>query len=191
MMVRAMSSEPLRLPRACPYRVKADAHPFIGQAEPGERQYPLFDDATCCKSHHMIYGKDPLCQTLGHEDEAYRFDWQRSFHPHIITRIGRSGDRITSTVWSAYSEPDQNGSRALAPEDWVILKLAIDRAQFWTSEPSERLFGLDGAFWLFEGREDERFHVAQRWSPEAGPFRELGLTFLELAGVHVPASELY
>jgi hypothetical protein len=51
--------------------------------------------------------------------------------------------------------------------------------------------GTDGSQWIIEGVENGRYRVDDRWSPDAGPIRELGLGMIDLAGLRIPKEEIY
>jgi hypothetical protein len=59
----------------------------------------------------------------------------------------------------------------------------VDRRVLLGGRPDEGpLFrGLDGAFWIIEGRRKDVFSAASRSSP-GGTFHDLGKLFFELAG---------
>lgn len=61
---------------------------------------------------------------------------------------------------------------------------ALEAAAFWSTPTldNERI-GADGSYWVLEGRFAERYHVVHRWSPDAGPFRDLALLMMRLGGV--------
>jgi hypothetical protein len=82
-------------------------------------------------------------------------------------------------------------NRLLSAEEWSQVRDALTHASFWVLRPQENSAGLDGAQWIIEGRAGAKYHVVDRWSPTAGPVRELGLLFLKVARFTVPASEIY
>ncbi len=52
--------------------------------------------------------------------------------------------------------------------------------------------GVDGAQWIVEGIKDGRYKVVDRWSPEKGAVRALGLTMLlDLAKLKLQYREVY
>jgi hypothetical protein len=51
---------------------------------------------------------------------------------------------------------------------------------------------VDGAEWILEGVKDGKYKIADRWSPEKGPVRALGLTMLmDLAKLKLLYEEVY
>ena len=76
-------------------------------------------------------------------------------------------------------------------ENWPCSTIAgID---FWRMPtlPLKGPPGLDGAQWIVEGRRGGDYHVVDRWTPREGVYRDAGLAFLKLAGIDVPAADLY
>src|SRR5260370_1210391 len=66
--------------------------------------------------------------------------------------------------------------------------------EFWTlrGKDSSQARGPDGSEWVIEGIKDGHYHVANRWSPENGAVRSLGLAFvLDLANLKIPSKEIY
>ena len=49
--------------------------------------------------------------------------------------------------------------------------------------------GLDGAQWIIEGLLNGNYHIVDRWSPEEGSIRAIGLHFLKLSDLKV--DEIY
>jgi hypothetical protein len=63
-------------------------------------------------------------------------------------------------------------------------------SDFWSLDAADEQFGLDGAWWLIEGRCDDTHHSVERWSPR-GAVRDLGCLFFALAGTPLADIELY
>jgi hypothetical protein len=59
----------------------------------------------------------------------------------------------------------------------------LNKATFWDLPSKEKLQGIDGAEWIIEGRDGDRYHVVRRWSPVAGPVRDIGLLLLGIANL--------
>src|SRR6185503_15892511 len=121
-------------------------------------------------------------------DETYRFTWLRTFHAPVIVRVSRSGDRreLTAVVLSGAGgyEPgtvERKMERPLQPAEWRRLTAALALSGFWKlplRDPQSS--GADGARWLVEGRRGDEYHLVDRWSPDRGRYRALGLTLLAL-----------
>jgi hypothetical protein len=121
--------------------------------------------------------------------------------------IGGSGFRPEASPGGAASaglplrdtdRPDPGGiagrtEKMLTESQWRALSAALARVRFWSmpTRQAKRL-GSDGSQWIIEGfHPDNQYHVVDRWSPDAGPYRDAGLLFLTLAGISVPDHERY
>lgn len=124
--------------------------------------------------------------------ESYRFLWLRTFNRPIAVRVSFSDSAdsavVTVKVLSGAGgyEPGRlvvADTRSLDPTKAEQLRRILDQVDFWSLPTSEEndLLGVDGAQWIVEGLRDGQYHVVDRWSPDDGPVRRLGLSFLELA----------
>jgi hypothetical protein len=138
--------------------------------------------------------KTPSC-------ESYRFLWLRSFHHPVVIRLDIRADGIgvlTTKVASGTGgfKPGhlvENTSRPLTREQTQAFLGRLERVSFW-SLPShvDDQNGTDGSQWVIEGVREGKYHLADRWSPDNGPVRELGINLaVGLANMKVPKDELY
>jgi len=69
---------------------------------------------------------------------------------------------------------------------WFLGK--IEENKFWELPTVDRSrMGTDGAAWVIEGVKDGRYHIVDRWSPDNGPVRVIGLLMLQkLAKLKIP-----
>jgi hypothetical protein len=175
----------MKLPADCPHRL----------APPDAR--PSADLSGCCRGQGgdwLLGNEEPLCRTMGYEDEAYRFVWRSSFHGNAIVRIG-CRDRATTLRWRydwfrTAAPDDAPDETALSPNDWARFLDALIGTNFWALDPTERALGLDGAEWLIEGRRGNLHRRVSRWSPR-GELFELGRMFFDLAGLPLSRVKLY
>lgn len=171
----------LRLTNECRYRSVS------ARDEPLHPEY-----ARCCRGDSWLLREDePLCLSLGSEDEVYRFVWQSSFDGDASVSIGWQGDEI-GVRWT-YSpslfgpqEKSRPGQTLSSAERARFLD-ALAAARFWTCGAVQKLMGTDGAQWLIEGRRGDEYRRWSLWSPR-DPFELLGCVFFELAGP--PLSEI-
>jgi hypothetical protein len=70
----------------------------------------------------------------------------------------------------------------LDKEQWDGLQEHLDKAGFWGMRTRSGKQGLDGEELIVEGVEDGKYHVVDRWSPDAGDYRNVCGFLLELAG---------
>lgn len=132
-------------------------------------------------------------------DSVYRFLWLRTSARPISVRISRSVDVVALEAVELSGkggyEPGtvlRRVRRTLSDTDWEKLETALTRAGFAklpTVDPSR--IGADGAQWTVEGRQKDWYHVVDRWSPNDGPYKELGLLFLQLAEFPATGSRIY
>jgi hypothetical protein len=152
-------------------------------------------------SHQLSAMKEPsLSCGVAPGTEAYRSTWLRTFHHPIAVRISWSEERgeLTSVELDGAGgyEPGsilKTGHRPLPKGEWSVLKASVERLKFWAmpTRLSADLSGADGAQWIIEGRRGDEYHIVDRWSPKTGSYRDVGLQFLRLAGIIVPAREVY
>ena len=134
-----------------------------------------------------------LCALAG-AAEVYRFTWLRTSDAPVVVRVERREDRFTLTAKKLNGaggyEPGRlvvNRTVQLGSTEWAHLRMLLDSAAFWSPETrtEEPLIGLDGAQWIMEGAEGNRYQAVDRWSPgETGPSRHIravGLYLLHLA----------
>jgi hypothetical protein len=128
---------------------------------------------------------------LSDDRDVFRFLWLRSFHRSVAVRIEKTGTSITLVAKELSGaggyEPGaiaRTDTREFAASEWNELRRLVDRADFWKMPTSTRDLGLDGAEWVLEGRASGVYHVVERWRPERGEYREIGLFLLRLARVN-------
>jgi hypothetical protein len=83
------------------------------------------------------------------------------------------------------------------PKEVVESFLAhVDEVKYWslpTREPADpNTAAVDGAEWVLEGVRNGTYKIVDRWSPENGPIRDLGLTMtIDLAGMKLLYQDVY
>ncbi len=121
----------------------------------------------------------------------YRFTWLRTFHHPVVVRIvleSNSGTIISKVCDGAGGyDPGKlivDKQIPLSCKDKTKLLKAMEANRFWDI-PSYDLNknGCDGAQWIVEGVMAGKYHIVDRWSPESGSVRNLGLLFLELGNI--------
>ena len=133
--------------------------------------------------------------------ESYRFVYLRCYHPPIIVRVQRIGQRwlLFAGVLSGKGgyEPGRvvrRVFRELSAAEGNVLQRRLAGAGFWGAGAQEKTTGTDGAQWILEGRRDRDYRFMDIWSPRGrrfASFRDLCLSFLDLAGVRPAAAEIY
>jgi hypothetical protein len=133
--------------------------------------------------------------------ESYRFLWLRSFHHPLAVRLDIRTDGIgvlTTKVASGTGgfKPGhlvENTSRPLTRDQTLGFLTRLQEVGFWSlpSHVNDQT-GADGSQWIIEGVKGGKYHIADRWSPNEGPVRELGINLaVGLAQMNIPKGELY
>ena len=132
--------------------------------------------------------------------QSYRFLWLRTFHHPIVVRIdvNANGTSLLTTKMTSGAggyKPGKlilNERRTLTSEqtNWFLGKIEVHN--FWKLPSIQEDRGVDGAQWIIEGARNGTYHIVDRWSPEDGEIRALGLLMLnDLAKMKLAAKEVY
>ena len=122
-------------------------------------------------------------------ERSLRFTWLRSFRDPIVVRIDRLADGGAGLVARQRSGGRRPGaqtrelSRRLTPVEVRDLDTVLGRAALPGQPARNCPLGTDGARWIIESVEPSTgYTYLNRWSPEDGPVREVGLHMLGLTG---------
>ncbi len=124
--------------------------------------------------------------------ETYRFLWLRTFHEPIAVRLQKLNEEITLAVKVLDGKGGYYPGRLKISEQkamdvsaWQEFKNRLVRAGFWKMGwQDNRKIILDGASWILEGRDGDRYHFVERGSPRNGDaFRVTCLYLIEVAGL--------
>lgn len=153
---------------------------------------------------HLKALQEPsLFQQASSGKEAYRFLWLRTFHSPVAVRLNVNADgtsllTVKVTDGQGGYEPGRltkDAVRRLSKEetDWFLGR--VHELKYWnlpTREPKTDEIGLDGAQWVVEAIKDGTYKVVDRWSPDKGPVRALGLIMLiDLAKLKLLYQDVY
>lgn len=133
--------------------------------------------------------------------QSYRFLWLRHWHPPLSVRVSRVGDLAVAelrvldrTIDPSHPAGLRLRRRVVVPAAaWTGLLDHLQAAGFWTAptpDPQDQP-GPEGARWVFEGIDEGRLHVVDRFSPEDPALVALGLYMVGLAELHIPQREVY
>jgi hypothetical protein len=119
---------------------------------------------------------------------TYRFLLLRSFDTPIFVRVEaqKDGAILWAGVMGYMDKADKvvrSVRRNLSQAEWSQVTRGLDAVGFWNLPTWVINYGRDGERWIIEGRDGSRYHVVDRWSPRAGPYRDIGLALLKLAGL--------
>jgi hypothetical protein len=136
-------------------------------------------------------------------EAIYRFTWLRTFHHPISVRVVvHANGTGTMTVKMANGAGGYNPGKLIANSSRELDTSAVRRIRdlvqtmgFWQMPPEpgpKDPAGLDGAECILEASSRGTYHVVDRWSPQKGYLRELGLYMaLTLGKLDVPARTIY
>ena len=133
--------------------------------------------------------------------ESYRFLWLRSFHHPVAVRVDLQVDGswilVTKVASGAggYSPSTltTNTSRQLTAQEAQSFRSMVENGGFWNApNPINDQTGTDGSQWIIEGVKAGHYHVIDRWMPNNGPARDLGVFLVfDLARLSIPKNEVY
>ncbi len=153
-------------------------------------------------SYDLFRLNEPVLYNYPLQKEVYRLTWLRSFHPPVVVRLEKEGNRVTLITkvlkrmpeYPGYSYTDRDGTTRLADTTSAIpFKVNTSRSvsegvyeQFIQLLTQHRLlntsplgvrysFGGDGSNWILEAHRPEGYYFVTRWSPrDETPLRLIG-----------------
>lgn len=142
-------------------------------------------------------GKAPIHEVSG--VGVLRFTWLRSFHVPVMVRVEATADgglwlTATELTGAGGYEPGRIARRVerpLSAEETAQLAAMITQTDVLELPPSDDcpvidentiVVGADGARWIIEANGSTGYHYVNRWSPEHGAVRDLGLHLVALTG---------
>ena len=125
-------------------------------------------------SKMLIALREPIIFNDSSINEIYRFTWLRTFHNPIAVRIEKNGNNI-NLYWKLCNgaggyEPGKlvlDKQKSIDIQIWNEFISRLSSINFWTLRTKELSFGVDGSKWILEGKSSNRYHVVDRWSPNA------------------------
>lgn len=145
-------------------------------------------DLIMVPAYLRVMGEPSLAPGRDVAGEAYRFLHMPSFSPPTCVRIDESG--VTARAWlgipvDGKGKPGFDETRALTSVERQTFQSLLAASGFWEMTPKGGAQGLDGTFWVLEGRRQNAHHVVIRWSPDKygteAPFVRLGQFMIALA----------
>lgn len=153
-------------------------------------------------SEHLSALREPsLFQEKDSNVQIYRFLWLRTFHHPVAVRVIILSDG-SATVMTKMAD----GTGGYKPGKLILDKteaLVPEKAQILSEKVRRLLYapvplrvqennGRDGAQWILEGMDHGRYRLIERWRPQDGPVRDLGLYFLrDLGRLDLKPDEIY
>jgi hypothetical protein len=167
-----------------------DLSPFVVNVADAANTYdvPLPGDPGFLAEALTRYGLKPLSEANPKQySDRYRFLWTRSFHKTALFEMNFSPDGtgvFVASVWEEVSGKHQWVQKRSLQLEEATLKSNHDwiaRGKYFELPFNDNRQGLDGAGWLIEVKQDNKYHAVYRWSPEDGFIREFGRTFIEMS----------
>ena len=135
------------------------------------------------------------------KQDVYRFMYLRSFHHPISVRIEIQSDGSSTLVVKiadgaggfAPGKLIENRTEHIPKARTKFFLEEIDELKYWKLPLRDQSQdGTDGSQWVLEGIRRGQYKIVDRWSPESGPIRKLGLDLMiDLADIPLLYKEVY
>ncbi len=131
-----------------------------------------------------------LLETLDKDLEIYRFTWLRTFHHPIIVRLEKQKNEV-KVIFKELNGAGgyemgkiiKDTENSVDKKDWCKFIKLLNDTDYWKLPSQEKeVGGVDGSQWILEGVKDNHYHVVDRFTPDTGKYREVGLFMLKLSG---------
>jgi len=140
--------------------------------------------------------------------EIYRIFVDPTFEHALSIRIEKEGKDhvlvakyLSGQVGYDWGELKGEKKRRVKEKEWRKLLHLIDKASFWTLEPEEKesqpnekgevMICLDNTQWYLEGVKDGKYHVVDRYCPDPGAFKAIGLYMVKLSNLGIKKAALH
>jgi hypothetical protein len=140
----------------------------------------------------------------GTKGQVYRFLWLRSFHHPVVVRLNVNGDGTGTLVTKVTGGQGgykpvkliENRTEQLSKQRTKWFLDRIEELKYWElptrEEENPNVVNLDGAQWVVEGVRNETYKIVDRWSPEKGPIKAIGLMMtIDLAKMKLLYQDVY
>jgi hypothetical protein len=149
--------------------------------------------------------KEPSLWELSQQNKkavVYRFLYIPTFTHAFSIRVVFREDGTAALVYKVQSGKggynpghlSRTLTSRLSSVEATNLLIRISAVEFWKlpTEDPKAPNGMDGSQWIIEGVRSGKYHVVDRWTPEMGKYRGLGLYFMDdLMGLNMPKDEVY
>ena len=150
-------------------------------------------------THLRAAREGPLAAPVG--GSSHRFLWLRAFHRPVVIRVDCLGScTMTLKLLSGRGGYEPGGllrdrTFALNDVDRARFEALLEEAEFWEGPPAVDIVGLDGAEWVLEGTDDDRYVAWNAWSPtttaEFAAFARLCGYLIERSGLEIAPNAYY
>ncbi len=168
-----------------------------------------FEDRFLFAGHENSYYSDELYNfkepLLPEQNDKiiFRFLWLRSFHEPVVIRLEKHNDKqyLIRKVREGMSGYQAGGiiindTLMISNSLWDDFISVLDSSDYWETPTIEKTNALvdDGAHWILEGKQNERYHIVDRHSPSIynnPKYRELCLYIIELSQLFDTKEDVY
>jgi hypothetical protein len=136
--------------------------------------------------------------------QVYRFLWLRSFHHPVVVRLNVNDDGkgtlVTKVADGQGGYPPgkliENRTQDLSKQQTQWFLDEVKALKYWDLPTREgenpNVVQVDGAQWIVEAVRNGTYKIVDRWSPEKGPIKTLGLSMaIDLAGMKLLYQDVY
>jgi hypothetical protein len=128
-----------------------------------------------------------------------RFTWLRTFHYPISVELKKNdsvveltGIQMSGAGGYEPGEIDSIVKKSVSTSKWDSIEQEINRSSFWQMASKRKRSGTDGAEWILEVTGKTKYHFITQWCPTKNDaIRKIDLELVELAGFHIPTSDVY
>jgi len=150
------------------------------------------------KNTLAVFREPELFPPATNNSDAYRLLVTATFYHPVIIRIQNNGTHhvlhakwLSGQVGYDWGTFQSEKTRNLTQKEWRRLNQLLNRASFWTTpyeqvkpqpnEKGEMTVCLDGVDWFLEGSARGTYHVVDRYCPDEGAFKAVGMYMVKLA----------
>jgi hypothetical protein len=154
------------------------------------------------KNTLAVFREPEIFPRTTNDSEVYRILVTATFYHPVIIRIESNGTQsVLNAKWLSgqvgYDWGTFQGekTRNLTEKEWRRLNQLLNRASFWTTsyeqaqpqpnEKGEETVCLDGVDWFLEGSARGTYHVVDRYCPDEGAFKAVGMYMVKLARLNI------
>ena len=154
------------------------------------------------KNTLAIFREPEIYSRTTSSSATYRLLVTATFYHPVIIRVENNGSRyVLHAKWLSgqvgYDWGKFQGEKTinLTRKQWRTLNRLLERASFWTlpyeqkepppNEKSEVTVCLDGVDWFLEGSALGKYHVVDRYCPDAGGLKDVGTYMVKLAQLNI------
>jgi hypothetical protein len=136
--------------------------------------------------------------------QVFRFLWLRSFHHPVVIRLNvnddGTGDLVTKVGDGQGGYPPgkliENRTQRISKQQTQWFLDEVKELKYWglptREQENPNIVQLDGARWIVEAVWNGTYKIVDRWSPEKGPIKTLGLSMaIDLAGMKLLYQDVY